>query len=109
VGRVEVTVVMDNAIDILAATSEGVGQPPWRWDWSEGDQLRAEHRYSLLVTVSRDTIRGPGFNVTQPTGRRDPERRGGSALPLSVKSATQSREAAHNDGLLPLLAPYKAH
>ena len=54
VDRVEVTVVMDNAIDILAAESEGISRPPWKWDWSEGDQLRAEHGYSLLVTVTRD-------------------------------------------------------
>ena len=51
--RVDVTIVMDNGIDILAAASDGVSRPPWRWDWSEGDQLRAEHGYSLLVSVTR--------------------------------------------------------
>ncbi|MGI9584343.1 MAG: MBL fold metallo-hydrolase [Acidimicrobiia bacterium] len=54
VDRVEVTIVMDNGIDILAAPSEGVSRPPWRWDWSEGNQLRGEHGYSLLVAVTRD-------------------------------------------------------
>ncbi len=51
VDGVEVTVVMDNAIDILAAPSETAVRPPWRWEWSEGDQLRAEHGYSLAVTI----------------------------------------------------------
>jgi 7,8-dihydropterin-6-yl-methyl-4-(beta-D-ribofuranosyl)aminobenzene 5'-phosphate synthase len=51
VDGVEVTIVMDNAIDILAAPTESALRPPWRWDWSEGDQLRAEHGYSLSVTV----------------------------------------------------------
>jgi 7,8-dihydropterin-6-yl-methyl-4-(beta-D-ribofuranosyl)aminobenzene 5'-phosphate synthase len=53
VDRVEVTVVTDNAIDILAAPTESSARPPWRWDWSEGDQLRAEHGYSLSVSVHR--------------------------------------------------------
>ncbi len=51
VDGVEVTIVMDNAIDILAAPTETALRPAWRWDWSEGDQLRAEHGYSLSVTV----------------------------------------------------------
>ncbi len=54
VDGVEVTVVMDNAIDILAAPTEASLRPPWRWDWSEGDQLRAEHGYSLSVEVHTD-------------------------------------------------------
>lgn len=54
VDGVEVTVVTDNAIDILAAPSETVVRPEWRWDWSEGDQLRAEHGYSLSLTIRRD-------------------------------------------------------
>lgn len=54
VDGVEVTIVMDNSIDILAASTEEAARPPWRWDWSEGDQLRAEHGYSLAVTVHRN-------------------------------------------------------
>jgi len=54
VDGVEVTVVMDNAIDILAAPSETAFRPSWQWDWSDVDQLRAEHGYSLSVTVHRD-------------------------------------------------------
>ena len=53
VDAVEVTVVMDNSIDILAASSDVAGRPPWRWDWSEGAQLRAEHGYALAVRVHR--------------------------------------------------------
>ena len=53
VDSVDVTVVMDNGIDILAAPTEYSARPPWRWDWSEGDQLRGEHGYSLLVSVTR--------------------------------------------------------
>jgi 7,8-dihydropterin-6-yl-methyl-4-(beta-D-ribofuranosyl)aminobenzene 5'-phosphate synthase len=54
VDGVDVTVVMDNAIDILAAPTETVLRPPWQWDWSDVEQLRAEHGYSLSVTVHRD-------------------------------------------------------
>jgi 7,8-dihydropterin-6-yl-methyl-4-(beta-D-ribofuranosyl)aminobenzene 5'-phosphate synthase len=54
VDGVEVTVVMDNSIDILAASTELARRPAWRWDWNEGDQLRAEHGYSLAVTVHRN-------------------------------------------------------
>lgn len=54
VDGVDVTVVMDNAIDILAAPTESALRPPWRWDWNEGDQLRAEHGYSLSVSVHRN-------------------------------------------------------
>jgi 7,8-dihydropterin-6-yl-methyl-4-(beta-D-ribofuranosyl)aminobenzene 5'-phosphate synthase len=54
VDGVEVTVVMDNAIDILAAPSEAAFRSPWQWDWSDAEQLRAEHGYSLSVTVHRN-------------------------------------------------------
>ena len=54
VDGVDVTVVMDNAIDILAAPSETALRPSWRWDWSDVEQLRAEHGYSLSVAVHRN-------------------------------------------------------
>lgn len=53
VDRVDVTIVTDNAIDILAAPTEMAERPPWRWDWSEREQLRAEHGYSLALSVHR--------------------------------------------------------
>ena len=54
VDAVEVTVVMDNAIDLLAAPTESASRPSLQWDWSDRDQLRAEHGYSLSVTVHRN-------------------------------------------------------
>ena len=54
VDAVDVTIVVDNAIDILAANTEVAQRPPLAWDWSERDQLRAEHGYALWVTVARD-------------------------------------------------------
>jgi 7,8-dihydropterin-6-yl-methyl-4-(beta-D-ribofuranosyl)aminobenzene 5'-phosphate synthase len=53
VDRVEVTVVMDNSIDILAGPSEFGARPPLGRDALVGDQLRAEHGYSLAVKVQR--------------------------------------------------------
>ena len=54
VDGVEVTVVMDNSIDILAAPTATASRPPWRKNWSEDNQLRAEHGYSLSVKVHRN-------------------------------------------------------
>lgn len=54
VDAVEVTVVMDNSIDILAAPTETALRPPWVRNWSEVEQLRAEHGYSLSLTVHRN-------------------------------------------------------
>lgn len=54
VDGVDVTIVMDNAIDILAAPTDTARRPPWQWDWSDVEQLRAEHGYSLSVTVHRN-------------------------------------------------------
>jgi len=41
VDGVEVTVVMDNAIDILAASSETAFRPAWQWDWSDAKSGRS--------------------------------------------------------------------
>ena len=54
VDGVEVTIVMDNSIDVLAASSDVAIRPAWHYDWSDRDQLRAEHGYSLAVTVHRN-------------------------------------------------------
>jgi 7,8-dihydropterin-6-yl-methyl-4-(beta-D-ribofuranosyl)aminobenzene 5'-phosphate synthase len=53
VDAVEVTIVVDNAIDMLAAPSEIARRPPRVWEWVEQEQLRAEHGYALLVRVYR--------------------------------------------------------
>ena len=49
----EVTIVMDNAVDMLAAPSQFGSRPPLGWDALAGEQLHAEHGYSLAVNVSR--------------------------------------------------------
>ena len=48
----DVRILVDNAIDILNAPSEVAQRPPWHRDWIDREQLRAEHGYSLLVTVT---------------------------------------------------------
>ncbi len=53
VDGVEVTVVMDNSIDILAASSEVAQRPALQRNWSEVDQLRAERGYSLRQQATR--------------------------------------------------------
>lgn len=53
VDTLEVTIVVDNAIDVLAANTDVAQRPALVWDWSEHDQLRAEHGYALWVTVTR--------------------------------------------------------
>jgi 7,8-dihydropterin-6-yl-methyl-4-(beta-D-ribofuranosyl)aminobenzene 5'-phosphate synthase len=53
VDEVDVTIVVDNFIDVLMATTERVRRAPLAWDWAERDTLVAEHGYSLLVQVRR--------------------------------------------------------
>ena len=53
VDGVEVTVVMDNSIDILAASSEVAQRPALQRNWSEVDQLRAERGYLLRQQATR--------------------------------------------------------
>jgi 7,8-dihydropterin-6-yl-methyl-4-(beta-D-ribofuranosyl)aminobenzene 5'-phosphate synthase len=57
VDAVDVTIVVDNAIDVLAATTEIAQRKPMLRDWSEHEQLRAEHGYALWVSVTRGTQR----------------------------------------------------
>ncbi len=59
VDGVEVTVVMDNSIDLLAAPTDTAVRPEWQYDWSDREQLRAEHGYSLAVTVHNGESREP--------------------------------------------------
>ncbi|OAI38511.1 hypothetical protein AYO38_09605 [bacterium SCGC AG-212-C10] len=53
VDSVDVTVVIDNSLDILVPGTPVAQRPPWTYEWSQRDQLIAEHGYSLLVTVHR--------------------------------------------------------
>jgi 7,8-dihydropterin-6-yl-methyl-4-(beta-D-ribofuranosyl)aminobenzene 5'-phosphate synthase len=49
----EVTIVVDNFVDVLMAGSEGVRRY-LATDFSDRDQLIAEHGFSALVTIERD-------------------------------------------------------
>lgn len=57
VDAAEVTIVMDNVVDLLSPSEEGVQRPVRSWDWFEREQLVAEHGFSALVTVERDGSR----------------------------------------------------
>jgi 7,8-dihydropterin-6-yl-methyl-4-(beta-D-ribofuranosyl)aminobenzene 5'-phosphate synthase len=54
VDSLDVTIIVDNAIDILLPSDERTKRPPLTWDWSEKPQLIAEHGYSVLLTVHRN-------------------------------------------------------
>jgi 7,8-dihydropterin-6-yl-methyl-4-(beta-D-ribofuranosyl)aminobenzene 5'-phosphate synthase len=54
VDAVEVTLVVDNFVDVLLAGSEGVRRFPLAYDFFHRDQLVAEHGFSALVTVVAD-------------------------------------------------------
>ena len=86
VDAVEVTLVVDNYVDILMAGAEGVRRYPLAYDFSDRQQLVAEHGFSALVTVEAGgrrssilydgglTPRGLGNNLevmeVDPTGLR---------------------------------------
>ena len=54
VDAVEVTLVVDNFVDIFLAGGEGVRRFPLAYDTFDQGQLVAEHGFSALVTVERD-------------------------------------------------------
>src|SRR4029453_10777838 len=86
VDAVEVTLVVDNFVDILMAGAEGVRRFPLAYDYYHHQQLVAEHGFSALVTVEAGgrrssilydgglTPRGLGNNLAvmqvDPTGLR---------------------------------------
>jgi 7,8-dihydropterin-6-yl-methyl-4-(beta-D-ribofuranosyl)aminobenzene 5'-phosphate synthase len=53
VDAVDVTILVDNSVDILMTGSEMVRRAPLAYDWSEREQLIAEHGYALLATIHR--------------------------------------------------------
>ncbi len=53
VDSVDVTIVVDNTIDILLSSKGSVLRPALAWNWSEKEQLVAEHGYSVLLTFHR--------------------------------------------------------
>jgi 7,8-dihydropterin-6-yl-methyl-4-(beta-D-ribofuranosyl)aminobenzene 5'-phosphate synthase len=54
VDAVDVTILVDNSVDILLPSGELAQRPSPVWDWSEREQLIAEHGYALLLTVHRN-------------------------------------------------------
>jgi len=54
VDSVEITVVMDLFLDILMAGQQDVRRFPLEYDWSDRDNLVAEHGFSVLITVERN-------------------------------------------------------
>jgi 7,8-dihydropterin-6-yl-methyl-4-(beta-D-ribofuranosyl)aminobenzene 5'-phosphate synthase len=54
VDEAEVTLLVDNSVDILMTSTEVAQRAPMHWDWSEREQLVSEHGYSTLLTVHRD-------------------------------------------------------
>ena len=54
VDAADVTIVIDNSIDLLAASTEQARRPPFVWDAFELEQLSAEHGYSAMLTINRD-------------------------------------------------------
>jgi 7,8-dihydropterin-6-yl-methyl-4-(beta-D-ribofuranosyl)aminobenzene 5'-phosphate synthase len=57
VDAVEVTVIVDNQVDILMASREGVCRFPLAYDVFDRDGLIAEHGFSALVSVEVDGTR----------------------------------------------------
>jgi hypothetical protein len=53
VDSADVTILVDTCVDVLLACSEVARRAPLAYDWTEGDQLRAEHGYALLLTVQQ--------------------------------------------------------
>jgi 7,8-dihydropterin-6-yl-methyl-4-(beta-D-ribofuranosyl)aminobenzene 5'-phosphate synthase len=53
VDAVEVTLVVDNFVDILLAGADGVCPLPLAYDQFDQDQLVAEHGFSALSPCSR--------------------------------------------------------
>ncbi len=64
VDAVEATILVDSSIDILLPSGGPARRPPLAEDWSERDQLRAEHGYGLLLrTRTGDTWRTVLYDV----------------------------------------------
>jgi 7,8-dihydropterin-6-yl-methyl-4-(beta-D-ribofuranosyl)aminobenzene 5'-phosphate synthase len=51
VDSVDVTILVDNSIDMFLRSDSHVARPPMAPDWFERPHLRAEHGYSALVTL----------------------------------------------------------
>jgi 7,8-dihydropterin-6-yl-methyl-4-(beta-D-ribofuranosyl)aminobenzene 5'-phosphate synthase len=54
VDAADVTVIVDNSLDLLLTNERVAQRAPLYHDWSERDQLIAEHGYSLLLTIQHN-------------------------------------------------------
>lgn len=54
IDSLDVTILVDNSIDIFLPRDETTRRPPLSWNWSDKRQLVAEHGYSVLLTVHRN-------------------------------------------------------
>jgi 7,8-dihydropterin-6-yl-methyl-4-(beta-D-ribofuranosyl)aminobenzene 5'-phosphate synthase len=54
VDAADITIIMDNSIDALMASTPRAQRQPMTWDYFDHEQLRAEHGLSLLLTITRD-------------------------------------------------------
>jgi 7,8-dihydropterin-6-yl-methyl-4-(beta-D-ribofuranosyl)aminobenzene 5'-phosphate synthase len=54
VDAADVTILVDNSVDILLPSTKLAERAPLAHNWSERDQLIAEHGYALLLTVNLD-------------------------------------------------------
>jgi 7,8-dihydropterin-6-yl-methyl-4-(beta-D-ribofuranosyl)aminobenzene 5'-phosphate synthase len=54
VDSADVTILVDNFLDILLPSDEVAHRATLHYNWSEREQLIAEHGYSLLLTVQRE-------------------------------------------------------
>ncbi|WP_052887905.1 MBL fold metallo-hydrolase [Thermogemmatispora carboxidivorans] len=52
VDSVDVTILVDNSVDVLLPGNEMVRRAPLAINWTEREQLIAEHGYALLLTVA---------------------------------------------------------
>src|SRR5712692_668071 len=50
---VDVTVLVDTFVDILMPSTQVAHRAPLVYEWAECDQLRAEHGFALLLTVTQ--------------------------------------------------------
>ncbi|HEV2921672.1 MAG TPA: hypothetical protein VG673_20900 [Actinomycetota bacterium] len=78
VDAVEITLVVDNFVDILLAGAEGVRRFPLAYDAFDADQLVAEHGFSALVTVEAG---GAARSCTTAAWRAWPPAPGAAACP----------------------------
>ncbi len=105
VDGLSVTILVDNSIDLLMAGSEIVKRVPLARDWTEREQLVAEHGYSALLTIKEN---GPVRNVLYDAGLgKGTLLHNMAVLGLSVKDldavVLSHGHADHHGGLLGLV------